>query len=234
MTNNKISVVIPYNKNILGLVYTLTCLQNQTIKPDKIIIIDTSIDKSGFKVTKMFAYNDIKIIIDVERVGIYKAWNSGIDLAGDDNVLIINDDLIFPINFIEVMKYALIQKKSLCYVPKTSTRDHIANFISVSFDYYPSGLISFKPSNWMSGFVFMLTRDCINKVGKFNTKKYDVWFGDDDYQQRIQLFAKQNQITGITLVDGIFVYHFGGRSYRYQSKETLKVIAKDRKNFLGL
>jgi len=234
MLNNNISVVVPYHKNSYGLVYTLTMLQNQTVKPSKIIIIDTSNDKSGLSISKMFAYNDITIVVVCMKVNIYKAWNEGISLSGQDNVLIINDDITMPINFIEILKYSLSQKNSLCFVPKTSSREHHANFITTVYANKAEGQISFSDTDWMPGFCFLLTRECIEKVGVFNTEKYEIWFGDDDYQDRMKLYGKQNSKTAITLINGIFVYHFMGRSYRYQSKEILKIIAKDRKNYLKL
>lgn len=230
---NNISVVVPYHKNKYGLVYVLTMLQNQTVKPDQIIIIDTSPDKSGLDIAQMLSYNDIPIIVEVAGVNVTKAWNKGISLADDKNhILIINDDIIFPINFIATLQYSIMKNpRALVHVPKSSTREHVANYITTTFEASPSGGISFEETDWMTGFCYLLTRQCIEKVGVLN-EELEIWFSDDDYQGRVLKYAKDENKVGIIKIMGTFVYHFGGRSYRYKSKQTLDIIKKDRKKFL--
>lgn len=233
MLQTEITVVIPYNKNTLGLVYSLTMLQNQErMKPAKIIIIDTSSDKSGLAIAKQFAYNQVEIVVECAQVQIYEAWNKGIELAGNTNVLIMNDDLIFPINLMEIMNYAVTKQHSLIYVPETVGREHSANTITMKFENKVNKAISFEPVKWMPGFCFLLTPKALEKIGLFDTENYKIWFGDDDYQNRALQWEKDNHQPAITLVRGIFVYHYGGKSYRYKQKETLAQIQKDREHYL--
>lgn len=210
-------------------------LQNQTVKPDQIIIIDTSVDKSGLDIAQMFSYNDIPIIVEVAGVNVTKAWNKAISLAKETNhVLIINDDIIFPINLIATFQYSIMKNpRALVHVPKSSTREHIANFITTTFEASPSGQITFEETDWMTGFCYLLTRQCIENVGLLN-EDLEIWFSDDDYQQRVIKYAKDKSKIAIIRMMGTFVYHFGGRSYKYQSKKTLDIIQKDREKFLAL
>lgn len=235
MNKDTFSVIIPYNKNAYGLVYTLTMLQNQTIKPDKIIVIDTSSNKSGLTIAKIFSYGEIPLIVEVSPVHIYKAWNKGIELSGPNaNTLIINDDLIFPVNFIQIMKYALDKEKALIHVPQTSSREHRAHYIDQKVNAVCQNVIEFKETEWMPGFCYLLTKECIKQVGVFDTEKYDIWFGDTEYEKRAIEFGKRIKVKPINLVKGLFVYHFGGMSYGYTKKKVLEVIKKDRENFLKI
>jgi len=65
----------------------------------------------------------------------------------------------------------------------------------------------------------------------FDSKHYKCWFGDDDYQDRIKKKAKKNNVIPIFRINSLFVYHYGGKSYKYQSKEVQKLIIKDRKAY---
>lgn len=231
INKNSLSVVVPYHRNAYGLVYTLTMLQNQTEKPDKIIIIDTSTDKSGLQISRIFSYGEIPIIVEVAQVHIYQAWNKGVDLSGKADVLIINDDLIFPINFISVLRYSIANKKALCHVPQTSSREHISRHIDQKFNAVCTNKIEFAEGSWMSGFCFLLTRECIERVGLFDTDNFTIWFGDDDYQNRIIAYGKKNNFCPINLIKGLFVYHFGGVSYGYKKRRVEEIIQKDRANY---
>src|SRR5690606_11068683 len=91
-----ISVIIPYHSNQTGLTAVLMNLQSQIVTPDRIIIIDTSKDKSGLSIATRYSTNNIPILVECAQVGIYEAWNKGITLAEDHDVLIINDDVLLP------------------------------------------------------------------------------------------------------------------------------------------
>lgn len=60
---------------------------------------------------------------------------------------------------------------------------------------------------------------------------FDIWFGDTDYENRIKLKAEENKKIAIIKEGKAFVYHFGGKSQKYKSKQTLDRIAKDREYY---
>lgn len=228
-----ISVVIPYHKNKLGLISNLINLQNQTVLPHKIVVIDTSPDKSGLEIAKTCAYHEVDIVVEVSpATQIYTAWNKGISLCdSQDHILLINDDVVLPINFISIMRYAAEQNHALVYVPETVERAHQSDIIDMNFKHQSEGQITCADSEWMPGFVFMLSPKAIDKVGLFDDVKYTIWFGDTDYEKRALLWGKQNQQPAIKQVKGTFVYHYGGKSYSYDQDTTLKHIDKDRGSF---
>jgi len=229
-----ISVVVPYHNNKLGLVSTLINLQSQLVPPDRIVIIDTSKDKSGLPITKQFTTNNIPIILEVAEVQIYQAWNKGIELSPDHNVVFINDDLLMPVNFIDNIKTMIKTNSALCYIPLTPTRDFSSNEVEKFSWYSPviKRLDQISTTNWMSGFCFCLTEECLKEVGIFDLN-YKIWFGDTDYETRIIKKAIELKKFGILRMDQTFVFHYGGKSYKYQNKTVQKIIDKDRQYFIS-
>lgn len=226
-----ISVIVPYHKNAYGLVYTLTMLQNQTLAPSRIVLIDTSKDKSGLSLAKIYCYNRIPIIVETAQCSIYEAWNKGIDLSPDSHCLFLNDDLVFPINMVELFSQS-IQEDSLALVPLTPSRASTTNYIPKPFTYKSEGVKHMK-TEWMPGFCFMLTKKCIQKVGLFN-EQYKIWFGDTDYENRIKKYGEEQKIKyPIALLYGLYVHHFGGRSYHYKDEKTLSQIDTDRTYYIS-
>ena len=229
-----ISVCIPYHSNTTGLAVTLATLQAQVLPPSKIIVIDTSPDKSGWDICKRYQTN-VKIICEVAKTPIYESWNRGIELAGDDDVLIINDDLLFPINFIDVLFVVKHSVPALCYVPITPSREHSADYVNTNFEWWaevPSSLEQLTETFWMPGFCFMLSRQAIKEIGTFDTR-FKVWFGDDDYQARLHEAAGRLKVPAIVQIKPLFAYHYGGSSFKYHSKEVQKKISVDRKAYLA-
>jgi GT2 family glycosyltransferase len=228
--------IVTYYSAQQNLAVLLTLLQAQLIQPEEIIIIDTSPNKTGLEVAQKFNSNSgIPIKVECARVGIYEAWNRGIDLAGKDaNVVIMNDDIIVPLNFIDVLGLIALNSNAYCIVPNTPAKDHYKDRVDVEFGFYarlPETSDDIDIVDWMPGFCFYLSKECIKEVGLFDDKHYKCWFGDDDYQHRIKKIANKTNHIPILKINSMFVYHFGGKSYQYQSKEVQKLINKDRKNY---
>lgn len=227
--------IVTYYSAQHNLVAILTLLQAQLVQPEEIIIIDTSPDKSGLEIAQKFTTNSgVPIKVECARVGIYEAWNRGLDLAGESDVVIMNDDLIIPINFIDVLGLMATNTNAYCIVPKTPAKDHYMNRVSVKFNFYarlPETSNDIEVVEWMPGFCFYLSKECVKNVGNFDDKHFKCWFGDDDYQTRIKKVANKNTTIPILRINSMFVYHFGGKSYEYQSKAVQKIITRDRKAY---
>lgn len=222
-------VIITYNKDTLGLVASLIMLQSQLEPPTGIVVVDTSKDKSGLAIAMRYNYNIIPMIVVCEQVGINKAWNIGIEASGqDENVLVINDDLVMPMDLIKRLNYVFdTAKNPYCVVPSTVEREF--NSKKIEMDFNPFCLEAPLPVlvTWMPGFCFALNKDCFKDIGPFD-EKFVCWFGDTDYEKRIFDKAKENGRIGIIQEKRAFVYHFGGKSYEYQTKEVQEIINKDR------
>jgi len=229
-----LSVIVPYYRNKTGLAITLTTLQAQLVPPQSIIVIDTSPNKSGLEIASRYATHEIPVIIEVAtKAGIYEAWNKGLSLAGDQDVVIINDDLLLPINFIDILSYSRALVPALAYAPLTPPREHYRPDVDVEFSWWnevPTKPEHFSLVRWLPGFCFMLTREAVKIVGEFD-EGFKVWFGDDDYQKRLEKAAVRAGVPPIVRVNTLYAYHYGGQSYRYQSKAVKAQINKDRAYF---
>jgi GT2 family glycosyltransferase len=139
-----------------------------------------------------------------------------------------------PVNFIDNLKIMIKTNSALCYVPKTPSREYSSNEVSGFGWYAPviKDINQLSVTNWMPGFCFCLTDECIKEVGVFDLN-YQIWFGDTDYEARIGKKAPLLKKFGILRMDETFVYHYGGKSYKYQNKIIKKIIDKDRKFFIS-
>lgn len=230
-----LSVIVPYHRNKDGLAVTLTALQAQIVPPKAIVVIDTSRNKSGLEIARRYATRgEVPIVVEVApRAGIYEAWNKGLSIVGEQDVAIINDDLLIPLNFIDILSFARAAVPALSYAPVTPPRDHYKDEVDVEFAWWnevPSRPEHFSQIDWLPGFCFMLTKEALNLVGQFD-EGFKVWFGDDDYQERLKRLPRDARIPAIVRINTLYAYHYGGQSYHYQTKTVKAKIDKDRAYF---
>lgn len=233
-----VAVIIPYNKNESGLAVLLATLQAQLIPPQKIIIVDTSGNHSGYSIAKRYYTNTVDVVVEyVKGANIYEAWNRGIDLAKGLDCIIINDDVLVPMNFVDLMYTTGKVTKAYCVVPETPKKDHYKKTVDTPFSWWGAIPDTKKQDlevvEWMPGFVYMLSAECIQKIGVFDLK-FKIWYGDDDYQARILKTALATKNMGIVKVKSLFVYHYGGSSYKYNNNpELMKIIEEDKRYFIA-
>jgi GT2 family glycosyltransferase len=222
-----LSAIVPYNKNGLGLVSVLINLQLQ-VRPndlDTIIVIDTSKDQSGKRIAETFlSRKGINAYVVVKEVNVYEAWNEGIKLSKGKDCLIINDDILMPNNFLKNLKKAReLEPNALCFVPRTPVMSYVGSYPPSYFSWQSDDLTDntkLKKTGWMPGFVFYLTKECIDKVGMFDLG-FKIWFGDNDIGRRIKEKGNIIQVPD-------YVFHYGSRSYNYLNPEIKKQIYKDK------
>lgn len=102
------SVIICTRNRIKDLLRSLISLQNQTIKPDELIIVDSS-DK---KISELKEFQDIfsqtkfpntKLIYKHTTPGLTKQRNEGIELSGSEIIYFFDDDVELENNYLEEM-----------------------------------------------------------------------------------------------------------------------------------
>jgi len=220
-------VIVTHYSDILGLTATLIMLQTQLELPEEIIVVDTSPEKTGLSIARRYNYNLVPIKVVCEKAQINKAWNIGLEVAGESDVLIINDDLVMPMDLIKRLNYVLKEANTYCVVPETVGREFSCPEINMEFKPYSTEAPAPLKTEWMPGFCYVLSKKCVQDVGKID-EGFDIWFGDTDYEQRIKIMAEKNGMMAIVKERKAFVYHFGGKSQKYKDEKTLKQIAKDR------
>ncbi len=227
-----ISVVIPYYSNTIGLTTILLLLQQQTKRIKNITIIDSSKEQSAKMIVDYVRLpsTNVKIIANFEG-NIYQAWNKGIKQSKKSDYLILNDDILIPLNFIEILS-ALKQKGHLCYVPTAAWKGARIENIDENFTWMTKTLqIKLTPTQWMKGFCFFLPEKTVEKVGLFD-ESFSIWFGDDDYQMRLLDYARKYNLEAIVEIFGCYVFHYGRKSYSKVVKKEFKTnVLKDKKKF---
>ena len=220
------TVTITYYSNKIGLASLLVNLQPQLDENDHIYVVDTSPDKSGLEIVKMYGSNRAVVMCETSNpCGIYKAWNFGIQSMMEnkqEGILILNDDVLLSTTFIANLKKAHKLSRHLALVPATPSRNWVSQKLDPNFKWYSKAIqkADIATTKWLRGFVFYLKRECVEQYGNFN-EKYMVWCGDTEYENRIR--------GKIGIFKNEYVYHFGGKSFNYMSDETKKKIEADIK-----
>ena len=225
-----LSVVIPFYSNIDGLSVLLTLLQTQTKKPDKIIVIDNSPSKIARAITMKYSIN-IRIECHVLQQSIYQSWNKGIQLSKGYDIVFVNDDVLVPLDFIELVVKAMSKKEAYGYVPEGPSITHRGTiFNSNTFSWYSENKkMRLASTDWLKGYCFILPKTTIQIIGTFDTS-FELWYGDFDYQERILRQAeKQSNIMGICKICNLMIYHYGSNSFSISSREDM--IGRDEKQF---
>lgn len=231
--------IITYHNNDTGLAVTIHNLQSQLICPKLIIVVDTSPDRRGLAIADRYNTERTKIVvIHKANLPIYSAWNMGIEVATkalpDCHVLILNDDVLLPMNAIDLFDQATKYLNALCFVPITPPATHYSRTVDLPFDHYaqvPVDVKQYSEFSWMPGFCFLLTREAINTVGLFD-EQFTVWYGDDDYQRRLKE-AEQPDYASIVRIDTLFVFHYGGSTFDYEKDpKTQAAIMEDKEKFV--
>jgi GT2 family glycosyltransferase len=222
------SVVVPYSSNQHGLAVTLTGLQSQLVPPDLIVVVDTSADRSGLAIARRYRTHNVPIVVEHAQVPIYAAWNKGIALSGAGaDVIVVNDDLLLPQNFVAIMTTVRRDVPAFVIVPRTPAKGHRAPTVTAPFAWYAGGEPRLISVDWMPGYCFMLTAECVAQVGTFD-ERFEVWRGDADYERRVLAAAPAGGRIPIVCIHSLYVYHYGGTSHAYASKEVKAQIARDR------
>lgn len=215
-------VCIPHYSNQIGLSALLVNLQPQLSSEDIIYVVDTSPEKSGLKIAKMFSSSRCITLVDWQPRTIYQAWNAGIRSAYENNqegVLFLNDDVLLSMTFIKNLKNAL-KTKADAYVPNTPEDYYKSDRLNPNFKWFSPMNTEVKMCNWLVGFVFYLPMITIETKGSFD-ENFLIWYGDTDYQMRLNKIARFSE----------YVMHYGGTSYEYSSEENKKKIKRDELYF---
>lgn len=222
------TVIIPYRSNDDGLAVVLTLLQLQTVLPKQIIVIDNSNNAKGTHLATQYKMN-VPITCLRKHKTIYASWNAGLNNSNTDT-LFINDDIMIPLDCIEQFEKAKSQTPGLCYVPLTPSIDHRQIHIIPKKFGWKSKPLNITKTGWMPGFCFYLPKTTIRKIGLFD-EKFRIWYGDFDYQKRIELATKNRNIPAIILVQSLYIYHFGTLSYNLSDLLIKHTIHEDKKYF---
>jgi O-antigen biosynthesis protein len=205
-------VVIPFANNPTDLSVLLMQLQCQTLLPEAIYVADNSKDGLGLKIVRRYQWS-VPIVVDSKVGSIYKSWNEGMRFARGD-VLILNDDVLIPLDFCKIMNDFLKSDRAALYCPTTAGFPPVRS-IRKGYKWNDSRSTSFfwieKPNYpyvpTMTGWCFGVPKKTIDTIGYFDTA-FENWYGDKDYEERILRAGER-----IAFIEGMMVHHYGTSSY---------------------
>ncbi len=249
----KTSIIIPcFNQ----LEYTKLCLESvvrYTDVPYELILIDnaSSDGTSGYlkslktrssrREHKKSGRYSVQLIRNIKNLGYAKAINQGIEAAQGDFILFLNNDTVVTEGWlrkmincaesdpavgivgVESIDYAIldadISKSTLLYRNLSQMHKYARNLAVVN------------TGNWhevpvVYGFCMLIKKEVVNKIGLLDEQFGVGRLDDDDYCLR----AKQKGYR-VVCCDGVFIHHFGSRSFFGKRLDAKKQMRKNYEIF---
>lgn len=248
--DKKIDVIVTVHN---ALEYLKSCLES-LIKTsrlvNKIIIIDDGSDTETKEFLENFSsINQDKVILarNDRALGYTHAINQGLELSTEEYFVLLNSDTVVPVNWIERLLEVALSDSSVGIVGPLS---NAASYQSVpdiidaetgtwkintlpdghnldTFDklVFEVSLKEFPNVNFVNGFCFLVKKDVVNKIGKFDEESFPMGYGEEDD------FCIRAREAGykLAIADHLFVFHSKTKSFSSEERKKIVEIS-GRKN----
>jgi len=207
----KISIIVlSYNHPDL-IKLTLDSLIKDSLYPNlEIIVVDNASNSETIKLLK--TYPQIKLILNKENYGFAKGNNIGLKASTGEYLILLNNDVVVTPGWVSRLLFHC-QKPNIGLVgPVTNS---IGNEAKIDFDL--TNYQNYTYLHWgqtlevknIAAFCWIMSRQTYQKIGELDERFGRGMFEDDDYCYRV----KQSGLN-ILIADDVFVYHFGGASFK--------------------
>jgi GT2 family glycosyltransferase len=198
-----ITVIVPvYNQIKITEEFFKTISEN-TILPEKIILIDNGSSDNYFELVNKFKNLNISYIKNEINEGVNAAWNYGISIAKTPYISILNNDLLLNKYFFKMIIQAMfIDKKLGIIVPTTILKDK--EYRHKTKDELPILGNLVKREGW----AFTIRKDITDNINPIplGLKTY---FGDD------YLFHHTKRLNYKTMkIINNFIFHYVGKTIK--------------------
>lgn len=209
MNEIPVAIIIPVRNSGEFLHLTIESIMGTMCHPYKILLIDSESTDGTTEYCKSLSHLDYIEYYSFPKGSVTKAINYGIQKAGDLDVLLTQDDVIF---------HKFLQRNLLTELNELSKRDNcgiatVYNGGGVSGDNYCKGFL------WVGTWCMYIPRTTIDKVGLFD-EKFGPGDGDDiDYTYNVIEHG-----LGIGMTD-LFVEHhrkFDINAHEHESQDIKK------------
>lgn len=216
-------VILTFNQ----LDYTKQCIESirRFTRPGsyEIIIVDNGSDNSTRE--WLIKQEDIKMILNDENLGFPKGCNQGIEVAGGDSILLLNNDVVVTKNWLENMLLALNSDEkigavscvtnSCSYNQAIPTEYHTLDQMHI----FAENFNLHNPLKWeerlkLVGFCLLIKKNVINKIGLLDERFTPGNYEDDDYSIRIRQAGFK-----LLLCKDTFIHHYGSVSFRGRGQD---------------
>jgi GT2 family glycosyltransferase/acetyltransferase-like isoleucine patch superfamily enzyme/MoaA/NifB/PqqE/SkfB family radical SAM enzyme len=229
-------IILTYN----NLEYNKQCIESIRRFSDEnsyeIVVVDNN--STDGTVEWLKDQHDIKTIFNKENVGFPKGCNQGIELADEENdILLLNNDTIVTPNWLKNLATCLYSSKDIgavgavtnsCsyYQAITTTYSNIEEMISFAQSYNNSNKSMWEQRVKLVGFCMLIKRTVINKVGLLDTRFSPGNFEDDDLSFRIISAGYK-----LMLCKDTFIHHFGSTSFKTNPESYNNLIKENSRKF---
>lgn len=242
-TDNICSKTLPKNISIIVPIYNAAddlrvcidrLLKYTSSTIDVIMIDDASPDKNIQQIlNKTKKYKNFRIFKNEENLGFTKTVNKGIELAGKNDVVLLNSDARVTPRWLEGLQNALASDEKIATVTPMSDRagafsapnignendlpadvnevDYAVAFRRRSVGYYPT-----VPTG--NGFCMYIRRACIDEIGSLDELAFPKGYGEEnDFCMRARAHGWKNIID-----DRTYVFHDRNKSFGEQKTDLIQ------------
>ncbi len=175
---NKISIVIPFHKDVKLLEKCLSGISNSSFNEYEIIVVnDTSKDLSHLK--NEFDFKELSI----PETNVSKARNKGVKEAENDIILFIDEDVVVKEHTIKKIYESFENEDIDGLQPTYTTESYYKNFASRFKNYYLHFRFWLNPSEFISSsdtFCFAVKKDAFESVSGFDEDFFASYTCEDE------------------------------------------------------
>ncbi|MGI9950905.1 methyltransferase domain-containing protein [Moorellaceae bacterium AZ2] len=236
-----LSIVVPVFNGPRVTEKCLEAITRYTSVPYEIIVVDNGSDKATQEVINKVASSKQNIVVvrNSENQGYPRACTQGLARARGEYIVIINNDVLVTPHWDKRILAVFARDSSMgivgprtnyCAGPQvvTDCRYDENTLDSWAEKWYLKHAGSLRGASRLIGFLWMMKREVVEKIGGF-----DPLFGlgnyeDDDYCLRAQLAGFK-----LAIADDVFVHHYGSQSFRKIPETYAKLLETNKQLFAG-
>lgn len=213
-----ITVVVPVHNQIKITDDFFTTISENTVLPEKIILIDNgSVDNYSELVSK-FKNLNIDYIRKEINEGVNAAWNYGIALAKTPYISILNNDLLLNKYFFQMIIQSMLSDKKIGIIVPTTILKH-KEYRHKTIDESPILGNLTKREGW----AFTIRKDITDNI-KPIPSKLKIYYGDD------YLFYYTKALNyKIMKITNNFIFHYKNKTINALISNPNKTINKEKK-----
>ncbi|WP_312198940.1 bifunctional glycosyltransferase family 2 protein/class I SAM-dependent methyltransferase [Anaerospora hongkongensis] len=228
-------IILTFNQ----LHYTKACIESIRRYTDKheyeLIVVDNQ--STDGTVDWLRKQKDIKVICNEENVGFPKGCNQGIQIATGDNILLLNNDVIVTVKWLDNLVRCLYSAVDIGAVGPITNSASYYQAINVHYkseqemQLFARTVNRSNPNLWeerlkLVGFCMMIKRTVLDQVGLLDEAFSPGNFEDDDLSYRIRLAGFR-----LLLCRDTFIHHYGSVSFKQNNEKFVNLLKENRKKF---
>lgn len=237
-----ISVIMPVYKGASLTRLALTTLVQATKPPFEVIIINNGSDPETTRALARMAKElpaTIRVLSNEQNLGYPRAVNQGLAEANGDYLVVMNNDVLVTPFWASRLIAAFAVDPALGIVgPRTNYAAGIqavtgCNYTEESLaewaqKWYLGEAGTLRAVNRLIGFLWMMKREVVERIGGFDPLFGIGNYEDDDYCIRAQLAGFK-----LALADDVFVHHYGSQSFKKKPDSYQMLLDVNRMLFAG-